>query len=175
MSITQLFVRMKNSNGSPVWRNVAPQTKSDKLSLKTPLQSTSRREILSAFVPIQTEDLYINSYGGIECKIVTEEVQYVDLSPTFINSYGTVPGADSWTDTSNEKYIVNFTDGNEDYQVKLSNAATGSGDTSTTIADAVTRYCGAIQSHYQNYKEEQVPWTQVHLTGTKDSLVAQND
>ena len=175
MATTQLFVRMKNANGSPVWRNIAPQSKSAKLSLPNTLQNTARRELISAFVPIQTEDLYINSYGGFECKLVTEQIDYVSLDPSFINSYGTIPGSDSWTDTTNEKYVVDFTDGNTDYGVKLANAATGSGDSTTTIEQAVTRYCGAIQSHYHNANDDQVPWTQVHLTGTKDSLVAQND
>jgi len=171
---TQFYVRMKNSNGAAVWRNVAPQFKSNKMTLHTPLQTATRRELLSGFIPIQTEDLYVNSDGRFEVKTISEEVYYVALDPAYIHAESTVPGTDAWADTTDEKYVVSLTDGNVEYGVKLPNAATAVFGTGS-LDDAVVRYCTALQTAYVNKDDENVNWTQVDLTGTKDSIVATND
>ena len=173
-----LYIKMKTENGSEAWRNMAPSVNSGEKRLNfrfNDYDSGSQLVPLTeSFVTIQTETPALDNSGMIQYKVVCE--YYL----TSNNVRGTVkPGTDAWTDTTDEKLLVNVTNGDKDGSAKLPKAASALGQGSeyyTSYEDAVSAYSRNVATFYRvGTDNNSVTWTQTHLTGTKDTLVAQNE
>lgn len=170
-----MYLRMVNDKGQKVYRNVVP-TSSNKLTFNSGtyegnLEDTAS-ELASLFVPIQTEEPDLNN-GLFSVKFVIENT--LDVPPsTLYNSDPTVPGSDAWTDTSNEKLLLDTTDGNKTYRVAVPKAATaafGTNDLKEVVRDYANRVAGVYRTADA---DEHVTWTEANLTGTKGSLLVRN-
>ena len=168
-----LYVKMKTENGSEVWRNVAPSvgTGTKRLNFDFGNYSTPTEfgSLINAFVPIQVEQLALDN-GQPQYKVISEFY----MTGTALDS--TIPGTDAWTDTTDEKLVVSVTDGEKDGTAKLPRAASALGQgTSGSYEDAVSYYSRMVAQYYNlGIAADTLTWTQTHLTGTKDTLVAQN-
>jgi len=172
MAITTMYLRMKTENGGTSYRNIAPNNSSKKLNFDTTwiTQPEEVVDVASAFVPIQTEEPALTADGKFQIKFVHEET--VELSP--VSESATVPGTDGWSDTTDEKLLVNFTDGDNNYRIKVAKAATAQLGTGS-LATAVQRYAAQIAGKYQTADTDQATtWVEAYLTGTKEELVARN-
>lgn len=171
-----MYLRMVNDKGQKVYRNVVPSASSNKLTFNSGtyegnLEDTAS-ELASLYVPIQTEEPDVNN-GLFAVKFVVEKT--LDLPPsTLYNANPTVPGSDAWTDTSNEKLLLDTTDGNKTYRVTVPKAATAAFGTNS-LADNVRDYANRVAGVYRTVDdEEHVTWTEANLTGTKESLLVRN-
>lgn len=173
-----LYIKMKTATGNSVYRNVAPQSGSAKLSFAKASSPGSEGSyasaVANAFVPIQTETPDIKD-GKFQFKVVEE--RYFDFAE---EDPVTIPGTDSWEDTTDEKLVTFLTDGDKSYTVKLSHAASAAPPGETYIP-SVRDYASKIARYFRTADVDTTvegsgaDWTSVHLTGTKDSLVAQPD
>lgn len=171
-----LYIKMKTETGSEVWRNMAPSVNSGDKRLNFNFNDYDTGSLLqnfaNAFVPIQLETPALDN-GEVQYKVVSE---YYLTGGNIHNNIQ--PGTDAWTDTTDEKLLVSVTNGDKDGTAKLPRAASALGEGSVYYQDyeaAVTAYSQAVASHYRlGDTTGAYTWTQTHLTGTKDTLVAQN-
>lgn len=175
-----LYIKMKTESGSSVYRNIAPQTGSNKISFATSStqgETASRAAALAdAFVPIQTEvpDIKDNQY---QFKLVEEYTfEFAEAAPV------TLAGGDAWSDTTDEKLVTYLTDGDKSYTVKLAKAASAINPSySGQYIPAIREFASKVAENYKTSDLDAtvdggyVDWTSVHLTGTRDSLIAQPD
>lgn len=170
-----LYIKMKNESGSEVWRNVAPSVGSGNKRLNFNFDDLDNPSLFDQlgrkFARVQTEALALSDGGRVQYKVVSEDyMEGGDFSDVIV-------GTDAWTDTTDEKLVVSVTNGSKDGTAKLPRAASALGTGSSgTYVEAVTAYSNAVASSYLIGDDiNTVSWTQTHLTGTKDTLVAQND
>lgn len=176
-----LYIKMKTENGNSVYRNVAPQTSTNKLSFATGSSTltvaNNAADMANAFVPIQTEVPDLKD-GQFQFKVVDEWVFcHENEEPV------TLPGTEAWSDTTDEKLVTNLTDGNRTYSVKLAHAATSvnPAHAGQSFIPYARDYASKLESFFKTADVDATvsgytaDWTSVHLTGTKDSLVAQPD
>ena len=169
-----LYVKMKTESGGEAWRNVAPSvgTGDKRLNFDFVTYDTPSlfNEMAQTFARVQTETPALDENGQIQYKIVSEYyMNGGDMEDVII-------GTDAWTDTTDEKLVVSVTNGDKDGTAKLPRAATALGAGAIgEYADAVRDYSRAVATYYNiGSDSSSVTWTQTHLTGTKDTLVAQN-
>ena len=176
LDTSTLYIKMKSESGSEVWRNVAPSVGSGSKRLNFRLNDyntpTSLNNLTNSFVSVQTEQPALDN-GQVQYKIVVETYMTGGSIGTNI-----LPGTDAWTDTTDEKLLVQVTNGNTEANSKLPRAASaiGTGSSYTDYEEAVSTYSRQVALCYQiGANTDSNSWTQTHLTGTKDTLVAQND
>ena len=175
-----LYIKMKNESGSEVWRNMAPSvgTGEKRLNFKYDDYETGTEVVedltplTTSFVTVQTETPALDN-GQIQYKIVSEH--YLNGSNVGSN---VLPGTDAWTDTTDEKLVVSVTTGDKDGTARLPHAASALGQASThfeSYTEAVSTYSRYVADLYRiGSNGDNATWTQTHLTGTKDTLVARN-
>lgn len=169
-----LYIKMKTENGGEAWRNVAPSVGTGEKRLNFDFSEYNIPSQLNvvgqAFVRVQTETPALTSDGEVQYKVVSE--YYL----TGGDMAGVIVGTDAWTDTTDEKLVVSVTNGDQDGTAKMPRAATALGAGSTgSYVDAVRAYSQAVATYYNiGDNTSSVTWTQTHLTGTKDTLVARN-
>ena len=181
-----IYIKMKTENGGTAYRNMAPQSATNKISFATSSQpgTTASRiaSIADVFVPLQTETPDFKD-GKYQLKLVDEWM--FEEEPLNINNV--LPGGDAWTDTTDEKLLTYLTDGDKNYTVKFAHAASSvdpshqsTGPTQPgSYLGALRDYADAISQNFRTGDMDEtveagyVDWVSMHLTGTRDSVVAQ--
>lgn len=169
-----LYIKMKTESGGEAWRNVAPSvgTGTKRLNFNYEENDVPGKftNLIRSFACVQTETLALDNNGQVQYKVVSEHYMSGSKPDNIII------GTDAWTDTTDEKLVVSVTNGDVDGKAKLPKAASALGaGSSITYGEAVSNYSQAVAQYYQlGDDSEEVTWLQTHLTGTKDTLVAQN-
>lgn len=178
-----LYLKMKTATGSSVYRNIAPQTSSKRLTFVADDQPEQSAVLAGYFTAIQVEEPALDD-GKLQFKLIDEKT--FTIAPA--DSDNLLPGGDSWSDTTDEKLVAYFTNGVYDYTVKLPHAATAldpsykpetaaRGNYPAAVKDYVSKVADLYRTVEEDYSESSgfAEWTSIHLTGTRDSVVAQPD